>query len=468
MKKFSLFAILIVLSLVLAACGGGGGAAQPTAAPAKAAEPTAAPEPTQAPEPSATTAAAEPTAAPTEAPAAEAATEAPAAAAGEWTCPQGDQTVTIWHGWTGDYFTNIENIFKEYMKVCPNIKVELVNKTDLSNALTAAVPAGEGPDVFAWVNDQIGRMAEAQIIVPLTPYIDKDAFAKTYIPTAVEAVTYNGDIWAYPESMEAITMIYNKDLIKEDQLPKTTDDLLNMAKDWKGSDYLFVYNAKNDAYFSAPWWQAAGVTIIDEQGNTTFKSDAGYAAGDFIKGLKDNKVMPEEIDYGIADTLFKEGKAAIIMNGPWYIQDLDKAGMNYGLALLPVFSKSGTPGMPFVGVKTLSLTKNAVDHKTAEAAVNVMQYYTSAASQVALAQSNKMVPTNAEAVNNADVKAIPVIASFGAQAANGKPMPNTPYMGAMWDPMAKGVECIWTGGGTVQECVDKIQTMAEENIAGMK
>ncbi len=388
---------------------------------------------------------------------------------GDWTCPEGDATVSIWHGWQGDYFTNIEAIFNDYQTACPNVKLELLQKPDMNNAVVAAVPAGEGPDIIAWVNDQIGRNAETDIIVPLDDAIDMAAFNSAFIPTAVNAMKYAGKTWCYPESMEAITMIYNKDLISEADLPTTTDELMTKATEWNAANpgsYYFVYNAKNDAYFSAPWWQGAGVTIVDEEGNTTFASDAGYAAGEFIDQLRD--VMPAEIDYGIADTLFKEGKAPIIMNGPWYIADLDAAGINYGLATLPVFSGTDTPAKPFVGVKCLMLTTNAAKRGVDAAAVNVMEYYTSKDSQIKLAESNKMVPTNAEAAADPAVASIAVIDAFGKQAALGVGMPSTPFMGAMWDPMAKGVECIWTGSSDVQTCVDNIQSLAEENIAGMQ
>ncbi len=447
--------LLLVLSLMLAACGGteGGTTTQPTAE-AVATEGGTETEPTAETEPEATTEGGE------EGGAVEGGT-----AAADWTCPEGDHTVTLWHGWQGEYFTAIEQVFADYQATCPNITVELLEKPDLSNAVTAAVPAGEGPDILAWVNDQIGRNAETGIIAPVTQYIDADEFNSTYVGPAVQAVTYNDEVWAFPESMEALTFIYNKDLISEEELPQNTDELLEMAASWDKSEYLFVYNARNDAYFSAPWWNAAGVTVVDEEGTTNF-AENGEAAGEFIRSLTEH--MPAEIDYGIADTLFKEGKAAIIMNGPWYIADLEPAGIDYGLATIPTFSPSGEPGKPFVGVKVVMLTTNAEERGTAEAAVNIMQFYTRAEAQVALAEANKMVPTNTEAAADSAVMELSDVAAFSAQADLGTALPNTPFMNAMWDPMAKGVECIWTGTNEVADCITQIQTLAEENIEGMK
>jgi arabinogalactan oligomer/maltooligosaccharide transport system substrate-binding protein len=43
------------------------------------------------------------------------------------------------------------------------------------------------------------------------------------------------------------------------------------------------------------------------------------------------------------------------------------------------------------------------------------------------------------------VKSDPIIAGFINQAANGEPLPNTEFIDAMWQPIAKTVEAIWTG-----------------------
>ena len=109
-----------------------------------------------------------------------------------------------------------------------------------------------------------------------------------------------GKPYAIPESMEALTFIYNKKLISADQLPKTTDDLIAQAKTYNGPDkYLFVYNASREAYFSAPWWQGAGVTLVTPEGTTELNSENGIKAAELIQSF--NQIMPKESDYGVAD-----------------------------------------------------------------------------------------------------------------------------------------------------------------------
>lgn len=451
MKRFKLsfVAVFALLAMVLAACGAQQPAAQPTV-PAGQATPATTPDaPTAASE--------QPTAVPTEdaaAPTAEP-TPAPVALGG------GATKIVIWHGWEGDYYKAIEQIFADYA-AANNVSIELLRVPDLNNKVQVAVPSGQGPDIIAWVNDQIGKNALSQIIQPLNNFgVDEAYLNANFTPVAASAMVYEGQVWGIPESMEALTFIYNRDLISEDELPQTTDDLIAMAQTFDGADYLFVYNAKSDAYFSAPWWQGAGVTLVTPEGETELASEAGVAAGNLIKSF--TEIMPREIDYGVADTLFKEGKAAIIMNGPWSIADYQAAGLNIGLATIPVVSSSGQPGAPFVGVKMLMLAQNA---RSPEAAVELMKHYGSTEVQARLAEVNKQVPANIAA--QAQVADDPIIAGFINQAANGVPMPNSEFIDAMWDPIGKTVEAIWTGATAPEQAVQDGAALFEDKAADLR
>jgi arabinogalactan oligomer/maltooligosaccharide transport system substrate-binding protein len=444
MKRFThiLLAVLVAATLLLAACGQSSpaaaptapGAAEPTKA-APAAEPTAAPaaEPTKAAEP----------------------TPAPDALG------SGSSEIVIWHGWQGDYYEAIKQAFADYASK-NNVKITLLRVPDLNNKVQVAVPSGQGPDIIAWVNDQIGKNALSGTIQPLDSLgIDAAYLAQNFTDVASSAMVYDGKAYGVPESLEAITFIYNKKLIQTADLPTSTDDLIARAKAFNGPDkYLFVYSSK-DAYFSAPWWQGAGVTLVTPDGKTELSSDKGLKAAELIKSF--STIMPKEIDYGVADTLFKEGKAAIIMNGPWAIADYQKSGLDVGLATVPVVSSSGQPGQPFVGVKLLMLAANA---KNPTGAVELMKYYGSAEVQAKLAQVNKQVPANKAAQEQ--VKSDPIIAGFIAQAANGKPLPNTQFIDAMWDPISKTLEAIWTGASPPDQAIKDGATLFDEKAQDLK
>jgi len=439
MKKLAaLFTLLVLMSLILSACG----AATPTTAPAQPTDvPVAAASDTPA-------APAEPTATP----------EPPPDVLGT-----GGTKIVIWHRWEGEYYKAIRNIFAEYATK-NNVQIELLLVQNVADKATLAIPSGQGPDIMAWVNDRVGDSALSGIIQPLTKYgVDEAYLRSNFTDVATDAVVYKGEAYGIPESMEAMTIIYNKALIKEADLPKTTDDLLKMAATYnKAPDkYLFVYNAKGDVYAASSWFQGMGVQLVKPDGTTDMGNDASLKAAELIKAF--SGIMPAECDYGTSDALFKDGKAAMILNGPWAIADYTAKGIDIGLATVPVVSASGKPGAPFVGVKLLMLAANS---KNAQAAVDLMKYYGSTDVQATLAKINKQVPANKAAQDK--VKDDPIIAAFIAQAANGRPMPNSEFIAAMWDPFNKMVEAIWTGAAEPAQAVKDGATLFAEKAKDLK
>jgi arabinogalactan oligomer/maltooligosaccharide transport system substrate-binding protein len=445
-RLLHLASLVVLLGLLLAACG-----SQQSAAPG--AEPTAA-EPAAA----ATTAPAEATAAPAD-PAAP--TEEPTAV------PQvvgsGETTITIWHGWEGEYYTTIQQIFADYA-TANGVQIELLYVPDVSNKAQIAVPSGQGPDIIAWVNDRIGSSALQEIIQPLDGYgVTQEYLNENFAPVAAQAMVYRDQVYGIPESMEAMTFIYNKALIEESELPQSTDDLLTMAEEYNQAPdkYLFVYNARGDIYAASSWWQGAGVTLVGPDGTTTVSSPEGVEAAKLIQRF--STIMPAELAYDEANTLFLDGKAAIILNGPWVIADYVAKGIDFGLAPVPVVSSSGEPGKPFVGVKLLMLAANA---KNPDPAVELMKHYGSAEVQARLAEVNKQVPANLAAQEQ--VQDDPVIAGFVAQTANGEPMPNSEFIAAMWDPFNKMTEAIWTGAAPPEQAVEDGAALFEEQVVDLR
>src|SRR5260370_28492307 len=260
-------------------------------------------------------------------------------------------TITIWHGYEGTYLDAKKAIYDAYMKQYRSVTINLVHKPNLTDAVTSAAGAGQGPDIVAWVDDQIGRWVKVEAIKPMDQWTSKDYMTSQYTQAAVDAATFEGKIYGMPEAVEAITIIYNKKLITSSQIPKTTDGLVSFAKSYSQSNpgsYGVVWNPK-DAYFQAPWIYGSGGFYFKADGSVGPNTSVTKARINLLAYF--NGAMPAGVDYGIADTLFKEGKAARIINGPWSVADYVKAGVDYGYATLPVVAGSGKPASPFVAVE---------------------------------------------------------------------------------------------------------------------
>jgi arabinogalactan oligomer / maltooligosaccharide transport system substrate-binding protein len=376
-------------------------------------------------------------------------------------------TITIWHGYEGTYLDNKKAILDQYTKLYPNVTINLVHKPNLTDAVTAAAGAGQGPDIVAWVDDQIGKWVKLDAIKPIDGLdgVDSNYMNNTYTKAAVDADTFESHIYGMPEAVEAITLIYNKKLVTSDLIPKNTDDLYAFAKDYhlKHPDgYGIVWNPK-DAYFQAPWIYGSGGFYVKPDGTVGLNTAGTKAGFNYIASYKGS--MPSGVDYGIADTLFKEGKAAMIINGPWSVADYVKAGVDYGFATLPVIKSTGKPASPFVGVKTWMLGQYAANPALA---VDVMKFFTNQANQTTMVLGTREIPANKAALADPQVQAIADISGFGAQVKNGVPLPNTPFMSALWDPVAKALEAVWTGKQSVDSALSDAQSAAEKNVAQLK
>jgi arabinogalactan oligomer/maltooligosaccharide transport system substrate-binding protein len=375
-------------------------------------------------------------------------------------------TITIWHHWQGGYLDTKKAIFDAYMKKYSGVTINLLHKDDIANAVTTAVPAGQGPDIIAWVDDTVGKFAKLEVIKPIDSQASKDYLNQNFSKPAVDGVIFDNKVYGIPETVEAIAMIYNKKLVKDSEIPKTSDDLLKFAQKYQvdhPGQYGMVWNAYDDAYFQAPWVYGFGGFYVKADGTVGLKEQGTKNAVKYIKSFK--PVFPAKPDYGTADQLFKDGKSAMIVNGPWSVADYGKAGIDYGITNLPTISSTGKPASPFVGVKCLMVSANA---KNVPLAVDVMKWFSNKENEIKQAVDNKEIPANKAALDDSQVKGIVQVSAFGAQVNNGVPLPNTPFMSALWDPVSKGLAASWTGKLSVDDAMDQAQQAAEKNIAQLK
>src|SRR6266700_3866652 len=326
-------------------------------------------------------------------------------------------TITIWHGWQGSYLQAKVAIFNAYMKLHPGVHINLVHQDNVVDKSSTAVKTGTGPDIIAWVDDTLGKLVLGHIVIPADQYISPDYVNSTYNKAAAEAVTFNGHVYGVPEAVEAVTIMYNKKLVTAAQLPQNTDDMLTFEQ---------TYAKAHPGQYSIVW------------PSTTTYDDA-------------------------TSSLFTEGKAAAIINGPWaYADYATKAGIDVGFAKIPVITSTNTPGKPFVGVKSLWITKNAKDPALA---ADLLKFYTNASNQVAMSKVDGEVPANLAADNDPSVTSNPAISGFAAQAQLGVALPNTPFMSGVWTPMDSALAAIWAGSTPVQTALNEAETAAQKNIS---
>src|SRR3990172_11097275 len=141
------------------------------------------------------------------------------------------QELVIWHAYRAEEKAAFEKVvanFNTAQKGKIKVSTLAVPYDAFADKISAAVPRGKGPDMFIYAQDRLGGWIEAgNTVEPIDFYVEDNIKAR-FIPTTMEAMTYQGTIYGLPFNYKEITMIYNKKLISTP--PKTTTELVTMGK----------------------------------------------------------------------------------------------------------------------------------------------------------------------------------------------------------------------------------------------
>ncbi|AEX85838.1 maltose-binding periplasmic protein [Marinitoga piezophila KA3] len=347
------------------------------------------------------------------------------------------------------------------------VEVQQVNFGDIKSKFLTAAQAGEGPDIIIGAHDWVGELAANGLIdsIPFSA-IETDKFAKS----GLDAFTVNGKLYGVPYAIEAVALLYNKDYVEEP--PKTIEELKELAAEYTTDETLgLVYDAGN-FYFSYGFIAGNGGYVFKwtkENGYDT--TDIGLAnegavkGAELIKSFFDEGLIPQGANYGTMDSMFKDGLAAMIINGPWAVKDYINAGIDFGvLPLTELELSDGHYGKPFVGVQGLMI--NARSENKALAKEFVINYLATKEGVYQFYLADPRLPARTDVAAIIEEKGGPVpkeiVDGFVKSAAGGEPMPNVPEMGAVWGPMGDALSQIINGQAepaqALKEAVEKIKT----------
>ena len=312
-----------------------------------------------------------------------------------------------------------------------DIEVVVYDFGAIRTDVQTAGPAGEGPDVFLGAHDWVGELAANGVVAPL----DLGSVASDLFEVGVTAFSYGGEVYGFPYATEAIAMFYNADLV--DSVPATWEEA-KTACDTAGTEFC-VGTPSNDAYHNHPFIASAGGYVFASTGGFD-ASDVGLdnagaiASAEYLDGLVKNGTV-YSADYGGAMSNFQEGRALFWMTGPWARGDA--SAVNYGVGLIPQFD--GNAATPFVGVRGAMVSSFSDNQVLAQSFI--LDFFATIDVQQAMYESDPRLPATKSlfaVVEAAD----PIAASFAASASNGIPMPNIPEMGSVWGPMADALNVI--------------------------
>jgi maltose-binding protein MalE len=379
--------------------------------------------------------------------------------------------ITIWHQDRIDVRVVLEKQIGRFMALHPGVRVEQLFKEteELRSGFIIAALAGQGPDIVYGPSDQVGPFETMQIILPLEGIFDS-TWCSSYDPLAM--TWYKGHLYQVADKLgNHLTLVYNKKLVP---VPPATDlEMIAIGKRLttsrgagRGGTYGLAWNYTEPIFF-IPFLTGFGGWIMDGEGRPALDTRATIEALRFIKDLRDvQRIIPNEADYEIADILFKDGNAAMIINGDWSWAGYRNAGLDIGVAPLPKIASTGLWCGTMVSPKGFSINANVTQEKK-KWVVELIRYLMSEENQMESTRELFTMPTHMRVRGSEFVRNNEILRNSRIQIDHGRPMPVAPELRAIWDAMRPSYQAVLAGTKTAEQAAHDMQAMALQRISEM-
>ena len=380
--------------------------------------------------------------------------------------PPGEPVVVrIWHQKDAAERDFLEAWVRDYNGQQDSVEVVLLYKEteELRNQYLFAAIGGKGPDLFYGPADNIGTLSITETARPLETLLPA-RFLAGFDSTGL--LRYDGHLLGVADQVgNHLTFVYNKKLLPEP--PRTLGALDSLGARFSAPgdsvDYALTWNY-TEPFFFIPFLTSYGGWVMDDDGNPTLDTPEMVRAIQYVLDLRDKyHVIPRESDYETANTLFKDGAAASIINGPWSWAGYGEAGVDYALAPIPFNAETGLWAQPMAAAKAYSLNPGVPEWKL-PAVLGLMQLLTGDAVQADMATRLSTIPVRTAVRNGPAVRDNPILQQSLAQIAHSRPMPTAPQLRQIWDGMKGPYQLVMNGQVSAEDGARLMQENVEKRI----
>jgi multiple sugar transport system substrate-binding protein len=324
----------------------------------------------------------------------------------------GPVELTMWTGFTGGDRGAYEGLIEEFNATHDDIQVTMeVQPWDtIAQKLPSAWATGQGPDIATPNFDPniVSKYLETESLLALDSVGDTSLLA----PAAIDAFTVDGSLYAVPANIATLQLYYNKALFEAagiDGPPTTVDEFRETAKTLTGDGVFGLSLADHETIQMWPILQwLDGADIVDAEGCSVLDSPENIESLTTWAGLVQDGVAPVGLTGAESDALFSAGQAAMQLNGPWAAAGYTDAGIDLGVAAVPV----GVDGPVTLG-STVPLAISAQTEHPEEAQA-FLEWWTGQDAQRQFALASGFPPVRTDLAEDPELAANEVVAAFAA------------------------------------------------------
>ena len=351
--------------------------------------------------------------------------------------------VVLWHSYRAEEQRALEACVQQWNQAHADVQVEALALPydGFSSKLEAAIPRGNGPDLFVASHEAVGEWARAGLVEPIEERLPPGTLGQ-FLDGTIEPLRSGAHLYGVPLAFKSLALFYRTDLVSAP--PRSTDELWTLARLTRArrgaGHYALAYEAGNFFYHAA-WLHGFGGQILDARGRPALDSDGAVASVAFVKALADEDLLPSESTGVVATQLFNDGRAALTINGPWFLGEI-APGVPFAVAPLPTVSATGRRAAPLVTIEALLLPARGRERAAAMAFARWLAGPEGA--RVRALAGRQTVAARAP-WDDPRIGGDPILSAFRAQLAATVPMSNAPQMRQVWEPAQQALRRVLRG-----------------------
>lgn len=377
-----------------------------------------------------------------------------------------------------EYDTNtrpfLQDVEAKFEQANPEIdlRVEVIDWNAGFQKLSTLIAAENAPDLANIATLWLPELAELDVVEPLDGYVSDEMRAR-FVPMTLHGAEYEGRLLGLPIAVSARALYCNSDLLAAagKEPPKTWEELVDVATACsdpeKGIFGFGLQGAKTevDVYWYYFLWANGGEILNDERTKAIFNSPEGVEALQFCIDMlhKHKCTQPDPTAYDREDLqeLFKGGRLAMMITGPWFWGMLEKdvPDLNYALAPIPAHKAQ----------VTMAVTDNLIMFKSSkdkQAAWKFIEFFYDPQLRLEWAKTFGMLPELQEVADSDYITGSEQWSLFMSLLPTGRFVPLHPRWTTISEEVKLGIQEAQLQTKSPQQALDDAAARVDKVLAG--
>lgn len=340
------------------------------------------------------------------------------------TDPEEKVKLSLWHHMAGDDFKSqsMRALIEKFQEENPNIEldVQAIPSDGYRPRLKTVAAANEMPDVFImWPNAMTKEFESGDLIKPINELLDsKPEWKNNFNAGSFDGFTVDGNIYSAPTGLTPTAFLYyNKEIFDDYGIkkPETWDQLLEAVEILKETDITPIALGNKAAWpaqssiLSALANRVTGtewfLDAVTTTGEAKFTDDVFIEALEIFQNLAEIGAFQDgfnSIDHTQAEHMLAREEAAMIIDGGWALPELSAAASpevleKIEVTILPTIpGGKGDPNTTSGVVGTGYGLSSKVDEKQKEAAFKLIYALSGPEAQEIIVNSSQLVSYKVE------------------------------------------------------------------------